>query len=152
MFFAHEVGARLGVFGHALDVAFDDELGHFRSEKSFAGADCVDRGDEIAHRIAFQDVAEGAGVEHLANHFGRVMHGKNKNLSAAAAIGKLSRGLQSIKARHADIQQRDIGIKQTYSLDGFLAVTRFAYDRPAKLRLQQIAQPKANNFMVVCQE
>jgi hypothetical protein len=150
--FTNEVGTRLGLFSHAFDVALDDELGHFGSEKSFAAADGIDSGDEIVHRVAFQDVTERAGIEHLANDFGGVMHGKDEDFGATAAIENLPRGIQSIEARHADVQQGDIGIEQQHSLDGFLAIAGFAHDGPAKLRLKKIAQTEPNNFMVVSEE
>ena len=152
MLFAYKVRAVLGAFGHALDVAPDDELRDLGCEESLAGAQRVNSGNQVAHGVAFQHIAEGAGVEHLLNHLRRVMHGKNQDLGAAATFHDLARRVKSIESRHADIQQGNVGIEQANFLDRVLAIPGFSDDGPAKLRLEKIAQTEPYNFVVVCQE
>ena len=142
----------LGVFGEALDVASDDQLGDFGGEEGFAGVDGVDGGDEVAHGVGLQYVAAGAGIDDLLNHFGSVMHRKHEDVGATAVFENLAGGLQAIEAGHADVEKRDVGIEQANSFDGSLAVRSFADDGPAELRLEKIAQTEPDNFVVVCQE
>ena len=141
-----------GVLGHPLDVPLENKLGDFGGEESLAGAERVNSGDEITHRVALQHVTKGARIEHLLNHLRRVMHRKYQNLSTAAAVDDLAGRVESVEPGHADVQQRDVRVEQANFLDGFLSVTGFADHRPAKLRLEKITQTEPNNFVVVCQE
>lgn len=150
--FAHDLGAVLGVIGHALDVAFEYDLGDFGREEGFVGADGVDRGDKIAHGVAFEDVAERARVEHFLNYFGRVMDGENEDLSAGAAIHKLAGRVEPIEYRHADVEQSYVGVQKGNFLDGLFAVACFANHGPTPLRLKEIAQTEPDNFVIVSQE
>jgi len=150
--FAHDLGTVLGVIGHALDVPFEYHFGDFGREEGFVGADGVDGGDEIAHGVSFEDVAERARVEHFLNYFGRVMDGENEDFGARAAINKLAGRVEPIEHRHADVEQSYVGVQEGNFLDGFFAVACFANHSPTKLRLKEIAQTEPDNFVIVSQE
>jgi pimeloyl-ACP methyl ester carboxylesterase len=149
---AHDLGAVLGLIGHALDVAIEYDFGDFVREERFVGADGVDGGDEIAHGVGFENVAERARVEHFLNYFGRVMDGENEDFGAGAAINKLAGRVEPVEHRHANVEQSYVGVQEENFLDGFFAVACFANYGPTKLRFKEIAQAEPDNFVIVSQE
>ena len=149
--FADDVGT-LAAVGHALEVAGDDEFGNFGGEEGVAGTNGVDGGDEVAHGVTFQDVAEGARIDDFLNHLRRVVHGQHEDSGAGAAFANLPSGLEAVEVRHTDVEESDVGIEKDDFFDGVLAVSCFADYGPAKLGLQQVSQTKANDFVVICQK
>ena len=131
--FADDVGPVLGLIAHALDVAGDDQIGDFGSEEGFAGADGIDGGDEVAHGVALEDVAERAGIDDLLDHFRRVVHGKHEDLGAGAAGDDFASGFEPVEFGHADVEHGDVRIEEKNFVDGVFSVAGFADYRPTEL-------------------
>ena len=67
-------------------------------------------------------------------------------------VGDLRQSFQSRHVGHGEIEEQDVRLELAHQLDGLRAVRGFADDAEARLHLQQLAQPVAEDGMVVGDE
>ena len=71
--------------------------------------------------------------------------------SAGSAVSARG-GPQAVGARHADVHQHDVGALAAHELDRLLAVRGLADDLDVVLRVEQRAEPGADERLVVGQQ
>ena len=100
-------------------------------------------------RIRLGEAATGSGLERLAQHLLRIIHGKNQHVGAGMRFENGARGLQPVHARQPQIHDHDIGVGAIGLANGVFAGRRLAADFKALHALQQAGQALTYDFMVV---
>ena len=86
-----------------------------------------DRRDELAALERLDDVGKRAGVAGLFDQVALGVGGEHQDGGEAVA-GDLASGGQPVEARHADIEDGEIGLEIPHERDGFVAATGLTHD------------------------
>jgi hypothetical protein len=107
-----------------------EDLGCYRrAELAMALVKGSDRAGELGSRGAFEQIAEGSGLEGMPDIFVFIKGREHQDADPRIAIANRFRGLNSIADRHAQIHQNNIGLELAGLVDRLLAVVGLADDR-----------------------
>ena len=137
--------AGLGGFGEG----FHDLGGHAIIEPDFAGVDAMNALDEQVGGGLLENDAAGAeahGADHVAIVFGG---GQDDDARGQRIEIDFFEDGQAVFIRHAEIEQKNIGLEFGEQLDALGAVLRFADDGDVFVAVEQFAQAVAKDRVVV---
>jgi hypothetical protein len=115
-----------------------------------AGRHGAHRRHELLRRRCLQQEAARPGAQRLIEVLVLVEGGQHHDAGVGALAGQRARCCDAVEVRHADVHQRDVGLRTAHQLDGLLAVGGVADHLEVALRLQDHAEPAAHDALVVC--
>src|SRR4029079_3906112 len=113
------------------------------------GVDGADRLDPHGAGGSLGDVAERAGEKRAMHVLGIRMHGEHEHAGLGRSVAQAPRDLDAIRARHRDIDDRDIGISALGEAHRGLAVAEGAGDAHVRLRFEKPRHPVAHERVIV---
>ena len=113
-------------------------------------AGLVERGAQLLGADRLQQIGDGLGLEGLQRVF--VEGGDEYHRRRLGQRGELARDFEAVDARHAHVEQHDVGLQPVADLERALAVLGLAGDLETPDLLQHGAQPLARRRLVVDDE
>lgn len=126
--------------------------GDARGEVRFVLASGVDRSQENAVSVVFEDVGASAGVHDLLNEVVGFVHGEDKNFGFRGGSMDAASGFDAVEERHADIEDGDIRFDASGFFGGVAAIGGFGANLPAGAGFEKRAQAGANDGVIIGDE
>src|SRR3954454_24689199 len=112
----------------------------------------MDARDELIGRDVLQEEAARARAQRLVDVLVEVERREHEDAGGVLGIAvrdHLTSGLEPVQARHADVHQRHVRLKQLDLLDALLTVDRLAHDLDVGLRVEDHLEARAHERLVV---
>ncbi len=77
------------------------------------------------------------------------MHRQNQHLGLRTFLQDVTRGVQSIQLRHADVDDRNVRLELSGFFHGLRASKGFSANLPSSLRFHQRSKPSSDNSMII---
>jgi hypothetical protein len=79
------------------------------------------------------------------------MHAEDDHADAWILLQDLGSRIDSVKERHSDIHDHNIGVHSLYQSDRLSPIERFADDLQILVFPQQISQALSNDIVIICE-
>jgi hypothetical protein len=113
----------------------------------------IDGRDEDAVGAVFEDVAAGAGFDHLLNEIFGLVHGEDEDFGVGRRFANAASGVDTVEERHTNVEDRDVRFVLGSFVSSFAAVSGgFGANFPTGMRFNERAQPGANRRVVIRDE
>ena len=133
-------------------VEIQDHLRDLGGKEGLALLDGVEGVHQVTVGIGFQDVALGAGVEHLAHHLFGFVHGKDHNLGFGSRLQNFPCCVQPINRSHGDVHDHHIRLQFLALGDSVAPVSCFPADLPTGMIFEQRADSPPDHAVIVCHQ
>ena len=142
-------GSTGGIGGSGGGIRRIGGAGDAGGEVGLVVTDGIDSGEEDAVSVVLEDVATGAGFDHLLNEVVGFVHGEDEDFGVRRGGVNAAGGLNPIEERHADVEDRDIGLEFGGFFDRIATVGGFGADFPTGATLKESAEAGANDGMII---
>ena len=112
----------------------------------------VNGGDEFAVGIGLEQIAACACLDDFAHQMIGFVNRKNEHFTARRGLANLTRGLNAVQLRHADVENDNVRPQLAGLGNRFASSVSFGTDLPAGLRFENGSQPAAQQRVVVGQK
>ena len=133
---------------HALE-AGQQPLRDDRRDERAAGGDGLDRVDELVERDVLEEIAARAGLQTCQHELIVVECRQDDRRRQLVGRGQRIQHIEPRHARHAHVEQHDVGLHARNRLDGLHPVARLGDDADRIRQLQQRADTLPDQRLVV---
>src|SRR5215208_1917025 len=110
--------------------ALKQRLRYLAGEEGLVISQCLNRGDQKAAGVGFEEKSARTGLEHVPDEGIRVVHREDQDLDSRKPGADLPRRLNAVERRQAKIENGDVRAGSERKLDGLFAVGSFRDDLP----------------------